>query len=236
MKRKTHFHFKQFTVRHDRCTMKVGTDAVLLGSWAVVGNAKNILDVGTGSGVIALMTAQRTGDATIDAVEIETQNAEQARENVLHSPWPTKVAVHNVPIQEFTGGTQYDVIISNPPYFNNSQEPPDERRHQARHTVSLDYVALISCVRRLLKPGGKFNVILPYAEGLQFIDLAAQYKLNCSRKYSFRTRQAKPIERWLLEFTYNQSMTEEGEILLYEKGLVWSDSYVELTRDFYLKV
>lgn len=236
MKRKTHFHFKQFAVRHDRCAMKVGTDAVLLGSWVIVNDAKRILDIGTGSGVIALMAAQRTSDAQIDAIEIEKSDAEQARENVLNSPWPTRVFVHNVPVQEFTTDNPYDVIISNPPYFNNSQLPPDERRHQTRHTVSLDYISLINAVRRHLKPDGKFNVILPFTEGLQFIELAAQSGLFCSRKYSFRTRPAKPIERWLLEFLYQELPIEKGEVVLYEKGLEWAESYVTLTRDYYLKL
>jgi tRNA1Val (adenine37-N6)-methyltransferase len=236
MKRKTHFHFKQFVVKHDRCTMKVGTDAVLLGAWVIVNDAKRILDIGSGSGVIALMAAQRTNDAQIDAVEIEKNDAEQARENVLNSPWPTRVFVHNVPVQEFTASKPYDVIISNPPYFNNSQQPPDKRRHQTRHTVSLDYISLINAVLRHLKHDGKFDVILPFTEGLQFIDLAAQSGLFCSRKYSFRTRPAKPIERWLLEFSYQELPIEQGEVVLYEKGLEWSESYVTLTRDYYLKL
>lgn len=216
--------------------MKVGTDAVLLGSWAIVNKAKRILDIGTGSGVIALMAAQRTPDALIDAVELEQDDADQARVNVLNSPWPERVFVHNGAIQEFHTAERYDVIISNPPYFNNSQVPPDKRRHQTRHIVSLDYNTLTSIVRRLLKPDGKFNVILPYTEGLQFIEVAAQSKLFCSRKYSFRTRTTKPIERWLLEFSYQKLPTDEDEIILYEKGLDWSASYVALTRDYYHKL
>lgn len=236
MKRKTYFHFKQFSVRHDRCTMKVGTDAVLLGSWAFVNKASRVLDIGTGSGVIALIAAQRTKDARIDAVEIEEQNTAEARENAASSPWADRIFIHHVPIQEFRPSSPFDVIISNPPYFNNSQLPPDQRRHQSRHTVSLDYDSLLAAVKRLLLPDGKFNVILPFSEGLQFITLAAQYKLFCSRKYSFRTRPLKPIERWLLEFSFNDTPTEEGEVLLYEKGLDWSDSYIRLTRDFYLNL
>lgn len=236
MKRKTHFHFKQFAVRHDQCTMKVGTDAVLLGAWANISNAKRILDIGTGSGVIALMAAQRTSDTRIDAVEIQRQDAEQASENVVNSPWPTRIFVHNIGIQEFTVPEAYDVIVSNPPYFNNSLEPPDKRRHQTRHTVSLNYGTLITAVRSFLKPDGRFNVILPYTEGLQFIELAAQSMLYCSRKFSFRTRSTKPIERWLLEFSYQKAPIEEGEVKLYEKGLEWSESYVALTQDFYLKL
>jgi len=236
MKRKTYFHFKQFSVRHDRCTMKVGTDAVLLSSWADVNKAENILDIGTGSGVIALIMAQRTADAVIDAVEIEIQNVEQAKENVLNSPWDEKISVHNISIQEFLPTRSYDVIISNPPYFNNSQLPPDQHRHKSRHTVSLDYKSLLVAVKRMLNPNGRFNVVLPFTEGLQFITLAAKYELFCSRQYSFRTRREKPIERWLLEFSFHELAKEEGEILLYEKGLVWSDAYVRLTSDFYIKL
>jgi tRNA1Val (adenine37-N6)-methyltransferase len=216
--------------------MKVGTDAVLLGSWAIVNQASRILDIGTGSGVIALIAAQRTTDARIDAVEIEEQNTEQASENVASSPWGDRIFIHHVPVQEFLPSSPFDVIISNPPYFNNSQLPPDQRRHRSRHTVSLDYHALLAAVKRLLLPDGKFNVILPFSEGLQFILLAARYGLFCSRKYSFRTRPLKPIERWLLEFSFSDTPTDEGEVLLYETGLDWSDSYVRLTRDFYLNI
>lgn len=236
MKRKTYFHFKQFSVRHDRCTMKVGTDAVLLGSWATVDKAKRILDIGTGSGVIALIVAQRKSDAQIDAVEIETQNVEQARENVLNSPWAENISVHNISIQEFLPTNSYDVIVSNPPYFNNSQLPPDKHRHKSRHTVSLDYESLLAAVKRMLNPDGRFSVILPFTEGLQFIALAGEYELFCSRQYSFRTRAEKPVERWLLEFSFQELAKESGEVLLYEKGLVWSDSYIRLTRDFYIKL
>lgn len=217
--------------------MKVGTDAVLLGSWANVTTAKNILDIGTGSGIIALMVAQRTSSSTkIDAVEIEKQDAKQALENILQSPWPAKISIHHLPVQEFLPLEQYDVIISNPPYFNSSREPADRRRHQTRHTISLNYEALISSSERLLKPDGKFNVILPYSEGLQFITRALQKNLFCTRKYSFRTRSEKPIERWLLEFSTQEQSIEAGEILLYKEGLTWSDNYTCLTRDFYLKL
>jgi len=237
MKRKTHFHFKQFSLQHDRCSMKVGTDAVLLGSWANVKTAKSILDIGTGSGIIALMVAQRTSsDTKIDAVEIEKQDAKQALENILNSPWPDKISIHHLPVQEFLPPKRYDVIISNPPYFNNSHEPPDKRRHQTRHTISLSYEALISSSERLLNRDGKFNIILPYTEGLQFITRALQKKLFCTRKYSFRTRSEKPIERWLLDFSTQEQYLEVGEIVLYKEGLTWSDSYVCLTRDFYLKL
>ena len=237
MKRKTHFQFKQFEVQHDRSTMKVGTDAVLLGAWAHVANAARILDIGTGSGIIALMAAQRTTSSTqIDAVEIEGQDAAQAAENFLASPWSDRLHIHVTPIQVFAPSQSYDVVLSNPPYFINSQEPPNKRRHEARHTVTLDHASLFAAADRLLHPQGTLNVVLPYTEGLQILDLAKQPGFFCTRQYSFRTRQGKPIERWLLEFSRMERETDTGEILLYKEKLEWSDSYVELTRDFYLKL
>jgi tRNA1Val (adenine37-N6)-methyltransferase len=234
----THFHFKQFSIAHDRCTMKVGTDGVLLGAWTAVENAKTILDIGTGSGVIALMLAQRTPpDARIHAVELEQRDAQQAHENVVSSPWPDKVKIFPAAIQQFTGETLYDLIVSNPPYFINSQEPPDKRRLQTRHTVMLSFTDLLAAVTRLLKPEGTFQVILPYTEGLQFIELASQHGLYCTRQWSFRTRQSKPVERWLLAFALIPTAAiNAGEILLYSHDTVWDDSYTNLTRDFYLNM
>ncbi|HEX6226046.1 MAG TPA: methyltransferase [Chryseolinea sp.] len=236
MRNKSHFHFKKFTVSHARSTMKVGTDAVLLGAWANIAQAETLLDIGTGNGTIALMLAQRSSEfATIDAVEIEESDAAQAEENFKSSPWDSKIFLHHTSIQNFISDKQYDCIVSNPPYFNNSQRPPGEKRHQARHTITLSYQELIDATVRLLKHNGKFNVVLPFTEGLQFIDLCRQNELFCARQYSFRTRPEKAIERWLLEFGKYQVPTEAGEIVLYDEAERWSDGYKKLTVDFYLK-
>jgi len=217
--------------------MKVGTDAVLLGAWVNIHKAMHMLDIGTGSGTIALMLAQRSGElAEIDAVEIEEADALQADENFNNSPWAQKIHLHHTSIQNFFPEKKYDLIISNPPYFINSQSPPDSKRHLARHTISLSYQDLINSVVRLLTKGGRFNVILPFTEGLQFIDQAAKATLHCRRQYSFKTREEKKIERWLLEFSQEKSELQTGEVTLYKEGEVWSDSYVALTRDFYLKL
>ena len=225
MRNKSHFQFKQFTVSHARSTMKVGTDTVLLGAWVKVDQAQSVLDIGTGNGTIALMLAQRClENSTIDAVEIETADVIQADENFQNSPWNGRIQLHHTSIQNFFPQKKYDLIVSNPPYFNNSQRPPDVKRHQARHTISLSYDDLIGAAIRLLKDDGKFNVVLPFTEGLHFLDLAKQYGLFCSRQYSFRTRSEKSIERWLLEFSKNQQAAERGEILLYNTGEEWSKS------------
>lgn len=235
MKRNSHFHFKHFSVRHDRCSMKVGTDGVLLGAWANIDRAKYILDIGTGSGVIALMLAQRShADVFIDAVELDSPAASQAKENALASPWRHKISVHHTSLQQFESLHAFDAIVTNPPYFTNSQRPPDTRRIQTRHTVTLDHQSLLHYSKTLLAPDGKFSVILPFVEGNAFTASARQEGLHCTRLFSFRTRPEKPIERWLMEFSRRPSEKEEGEILLYQEGLEWSESYRKLTRDFYL--
>lgn len=218
--------------------MKVGTDGVLLGAWTNVQHANTILDIGTGSGLIALMLAQRTADTVqIDAIEIEQQAFEQACENIRNAPWHHRVKAHRTALQEFVPPHGYDLIVSNPPYFQNSQKPPDEKRVQTRHTTSLSYPELLSSSATLLNNTGRLCVILPFTEGLQFIALARHYKLYCSRQWSFRTRPEKPIERWLLEFSLNSQPTPEtAEILLYQHGEEWSDEYRALTKAFYLKL
>jgi tRNA1Val (adenine37-N6)-methyltransferase len=217
--------------------MKVGTDAVLLGAWVKVDGATSILEIGTGNGTIALMLAQRTPEnACIDAIEIESSDAMQAQQNFVQSPWSEKIHTHHTSIQEFDNGNQYDLIVTNPPYFINSQSPPDEKRHQARHTITLTQAELILSTIRLLKDSGRLNVILPYAEGLQFLDRAKEAGFCCTRQFSFRTRQEKPVERWLMEFSKLRDAVETGEILLYKNQEEWSDCYKVLTQDFYLKL
>ena len=238
MKSNAHFHFKQFSVAHDKSTHKIGTDGVLLGAWVDVKNAGQILDVGTGTGVIALMLAQRSSDHTaIDAVEIEKEDADQAMENVQHSPWPQKIKVHHTSLQEFSqGNKKYDLIVSNPPYFINSWLPPEKKRSQARHTHELSFDDLLQCSERLLNEHGRLAVILPYQEAIQFIALAKQHRLFPARQLSFRSRQHKPVERLVLEFTRHNVKPAEEELILHGETNEWSDDYCRLTRGFYLKI
>ena len=236
MRDKTTFHFKQFRVRHDRCAMKVGTDGVLLGAWADVAGARRILDIGAGTGLISLMLAQRTaGEVFIDGVEIEAQDAHQATENIAASPWKERIRILQVAVQEFFSEHTYDLIVSNPPYFVNSLRPPGREREQARHTSSLNFNDLLSAVQQHLSANGKFNVILPYQEGLDFIGLAASRLFYCTRRFSFRSKKVKPVERWLLEFSRRMAPCEQGEIILYDDHNCWSGQYRDLTREFYLK-
>lgn len=217
---------------------KVGTDGVLLGAWVRINEEdKFILDIGTGSGLIALMLAQRTGPGTrIDAVEIESTDARQAAQNITDSPWPEKIHIHNLPVQQHSPGNKYDLIVSNPPYFVNSWLPPGKKRSQARHTQELSYEDLLRTASRLLAPQGRLGVIFPYAEGLNFLDLAKTFDLFPVRKTTFRSRAQKPVERLLVELAYDRQLNEDNELVLYSEGENWSDEYKALTREFYLKV
>lgn len=231
------FNFKQFSVAHDRCSHKVGTDGVLLGSWVnIVETDKRILDIGTGSGLIALMLAQRTNDdVRIDAIEIEQEDTEQARENVARSPWPARISVVNTSAQKFNPQTPYDLVISNPPYFTNSLLPPAHDRKRARHTGSLGFQDLLETVARNLSPHGRFAVILPCSEAQQLMSMAKLFKLFPLRTSTFHARKHKPPERRLIEFSYSKVTPQNTEIILYEKGDHWSEDYRLLTKEFYLK-
>lgn len=232
-----YFHFKKFSVRHDRSGMKVGTDGALLGAWTDVRKATQILDIGTGTGLIALMLAQRASESvTIDAVEIDDQAYADAQENIAASPWHDRIHLHHKAIQDFHPNTKFDLIVTNPPYFQKSYKPPTAQREAARHTERLTFDEIIGIAEKLLVLNGKLNLILPFTEGSQFIELAEHKGLHCTRKWIFRTRANKPVERFLLEFSWEKKESDEGEILLYSSGEEWSDEYQELMHEFYLKI
>ena len=157
----TYFKFKQFTIHHDRCAMKVGTDGVLLGAWASVRDARRILDVGTGSGLIAIQLAQRNPEARITAIEIDTDASGQAQENVSRSPWGDRIEVLCMDFGKYFPQEKFDLVVSNPPYFQESLKSPVAQRNQARHTDTLPFEALLSASERLLEPGGCLCLILP---------------------------------------------------------------------------
>lgn len=231
------FRFKQFSLEDDRCAMKVGTDAVLLGAWVNVEGASRILDVGTGCGIIALMLAQRTAnDVIIEGIEVEPTDAEQAQENTNHSPWANRVTIHSVALQDFQSSAQFDLIVSNPPYFINSQLPPTAHRAQARHTQALSFEELIYHSLRLLNANGRLAVILPFEEGNLFQSLAEQQGLFPTSRLAFYSRQGKSQERWLLEFSKIKLPIKEEQLILHGEGENWSDDYKNLTRAFYLKL
>lgn len=237
MKATNDFHFKQFTIVQHDSSHKVGTDGVLLGAWTDVGHAKRILDVGTGTGLIALMLAQRTtSDVQIDAIEIQSHDVERARSNVLASPWHQRIAIHHEHFQTYDRGYKYDLIVSNPPFFVNSSVAPDEKRSAARHTTPLPFDDLVSSALRLLEPSGVLAVILPTVESNKLQSLAEEAGLLVVRQMTVFTRVGKPAERILLEFKRGHLLeTYVESLIIHEKQNEWSNSYRQLTRDFYLK-
>lgn len=229
------FDFKQFSVYHDRSSIKVGTDAVLVGAWADVTQAKRILDVGTGSGVIALMLAQRTHETTqIDAIDISKNDCEQAQENIIRSPWPTRISILHKSLQLLENGP-YDLIVSNPPYFINSYRPPTITRANARHAETLTHHELLFHAKRLLNPTGKVTVVLPFTEANQLQQTAELVGFHCTKRCTFQSRIDKPIERILLEYQLIENSTNEEKLVLYDGNSEWSVAYRALTKDFYLK-
>ncbi|MDR3705582.1 MAG: methyltransferase [Paludibacteraceae bacterium] len=231
-----YFQFKQFSVYQDKCAMKVGTDGVLLGAWVDCKNAIQILDVGTGTGLIAMMLAQRSF-ARIHAVEVDTTAARQAEENIRESPWKNRIAVFPIPFQniESTGKQQYDLIVSNPPYFQNSLKPPHEGRGIARHTDTLPFSDLINGSKRILNPNGKLAVILPVTEGEQFIIMSEKADLFCQQKTIVIPRPGAEPKRLLISFGLKAVPCTTSELLI-ETGTrhTYSEEYIELTKDFYL--
>ena len=232
---KSFFKFKQFTIRQEGAAMKVGTDGVLLGAWIGLGGVSTALDIGTGSGVIALMIAQRC-NAVVDAVEIDSDSANQAKSNFDSSPWKNRVTVYNMSFQNFYAvtKTKYDLIVSNPPYFSNSLKSAFQKRNIARHVDELPYHQLIEGVAKLLGNNGKFCAVFPYTEGNVFIAQAANAELFCTRKTNVYSHPHKPVLRLLLEFSFMKEKLVENELSIHNLEGNYSDDYKKLTKDFYL--
>jgi tRNA1Val (adenine37-N6)-methyltransferase len=214
--------------------MKVGTDGVLLGAWAQSVSAENILDIGTGTGLIAIMLAQRTM-AMIDAVEIEESSVTQAIENINSCKWRKRIKVHHISFQDFYRNSprKYQLIVSNPPYFTNSMKAPDKNRTTARHTYSLPFEELMQGVSVLLADNGRFCLILPFEQGNVFIEDAKKHKLFCSKKVNVKPNNDKKPKRLLLEFCNKKQTTIESTLTIEtEKRHIYSEDYKRLTKDF----
>ena len=234
------FRFQQFSVAHARSTMKVGTDGVLLGAWAETQSAKNILDIGTGCGLIALMAAQRTPAAHITAIDIDQASIDEARENFLASPFATRLQALHTDIQTFSkqpDTIQYDCILSNPPFFTESLLSPNPTRAAARSVEGgLSFSTLIESAVRLLAPGGSLQIILPYQEASRVLGIAIGAGLHLLRRTDVTTKDTKPPRRTLLHWTNVATSAPilHDQLCLTDKNGGRSDSYQMLTKDFYL--
>lgn len=218
--------------------MKVGMDGVLLGAWADTSGAERILDIGTGTGLITLMMAQKNNGAQIDAIEIDPDAFDEAVQNIGQSPWSDRIYPERCPFQEFAERTsqKYDLIVSNPPYFTNGHQAPLKNRARARHSDSLPLHELISGAVDLLAKNGKISLVLP-VESLQEIQqLANLNKVFISRLCRVKPNPQKPEFRILIELTNSECATYEERLMIeFEKHHDYTPEYKELTRDFYLK-
>jgi len=218
--------------------MKVGTDGVLLGAWVSLNNAYRILDIGTGTGVIAIMLAQRSRqEAIIDAIEIDKDACNQAIENVGNCQWKDRINIRHTSLQEYYKSSEYsyDLIISNPPFFVQGSKPKVQNRINARHIDSLTHEDLILSSKSLLNKSGVLSIILPVAEGKQMVQFAETNGLYCHHLVEVKPKMDKPVERLLLSFskTPPSEIIKSELIIQFEKRNNYTPEYVALTKDFY---
>ena len=230
-----YFRFKQFTVYHDLCAMKVGVDGVLLGAWADCRNIKYALDVGTGSGLIALMLAQRS-EAVIHAIDIDENACKQAEINFNNSPFHNRLSIEFVDYQSFFPPNRYDLIVSNPPYFARSLQSSKTNRSLARHDEHLPLDVLIKKSASLLNPQGRAAFILPFDRLEDANRSASQNQLFLCRKTKISSLQSHPPKRVLLEYSFINRCITEGNFFIGKTKQTYSNEYRALTEDFYLPV
>ncbi len=236
---KAPFQFKQFTVNQNQCAMKVGTDGVLLGAWAALPNGPHtVLDIGAGTGLIAMMLAQRSPEADIEALEIEEAAYEQCVDNFEASPWADRLFCYHAGLDEFVDGMEdgYDLIVSNPPFYAENVSSGNAERDHARQNRSLPFDELLEGVAALLAPKGRFNVIIPFKEETGFGALAHQFNLFPSRICHVRGHAQAPIKRSLMEFRFGKGPVEQDELVIEEARHRYTDAYKALTKEFYLRM
>lgn len=230
------FQFKQFDIQHDKSSMKVGTDAVLLGAWTDIGAVNSILDIGSGSGIIALMMAQRTS-AQIVGVDIDDASVEEARLNAENSAWKNRIQFHCTSIQRFCeekNKNAFDLIVSNPPFFVNSLKSPLDGRNHSRHTDTLPFSDLVAAAAYCLSEMGTFALILPSIHEEQMEKLCHRNHLFCYRKLRICPKDGKAENRVLLQFKHKKEPLCEEGLNLRNADNSYTDNYKKLTKDFYL--
>ena len=233
------FDFKAFSILQEKSAMKVGTDGVLLGAWtSIKHNPYSILDIGTGTGLIALQLAQRSNAEIIDAIEIEDNAYEEAVENFEQSNWSDRLFCYHASLAEFVDeiDDEYDLIISNPPFYTDDYKSDNLERNKARFTKSLSFEELIDSVNKLLAKDGVFSVIIPFKEEKNFIKLAKEYKLYPNRICNIKGNSTSKIKRSLIEFTFKKREIKKSLLTIETSRHHYTKEYTSLVKDFYLKM
>ena len=230
------FRFKQFEIAHDRCAMKVGTDGVLLGAWTPLADERSILDIGAGSGVIAMMMAQRSYAETIDGIELDEESYEQCVENFENSPWPDRLFCYHADLLEFTQELDetYDLIVSNPPFYTANYTSGDEQRDTARQNSALPFEILFACVKQLLNISGKASLIFSYENEAEVLKTAASFDLFPEIITRVKGNATAPTKRSLVLFGQSATETIIDELIIEIDRHVHTPQYSELVKDFYL--
>ncbi|EDP98189.1 methyltransferase [Kordia algicida OT-1] len=233
------FRFKEFTIEQDKTAMKVGTDGVLLGAWTSIENHPfSILDIGAGTGLIALQLAQRCHAEVIDAIEIDAAAYEQAVDNFENSPWSDRLFCYHAGLDEFVDEIEdtYDLIVSNPPFYTENYKTESAQRDTARFTDALPFSALLSGVAKLLAPTGTFHTIIPFKEHEHFINLAKANKLFPKKICHVKGNPKADFKRSLLSFSFENVENTEEELVIETARHQYTAAYISLTKDFYLKL
>jgi tRNA1Val (adenine37-N6)-methyltransferase len=239
MSRNNYFNFKNFSIQQNNAGMRVGTDGVLLGAWFNIQGCKRILDIGTGTGLIALMLAQRVPEAIIHAIDVDEGSIKDAGFNFENSPWGNRLTLINTGVKYYAENSmlQYDSIICNPPFFSNSLKPIDHKRSIARHTHILTFSDLLGSVSGLLVFGGKFGVIIPADSEGAFCSQAEKFRLFPTRITRVKSKPSSGFIRVLIEFRFEAKQTKVDEITIEtEQHHVYTKEFIELTKNLYLKI
>ncbi|WP_179343346.1 tRNA1(Val) (adenine(37)-N6)-methyltransferase [Winogradskyella ursingii] len=233
------FQFKQFTVNQDRCAMKIGTDGVLLGAWtSVAHNPYNVLDIGAGTGILSLMIAQRSNAEQIEAIEIDDDAFEQCAENFENSPWNDRLFCFHASLLEYIEAVdeKFDLIICNPPFYSEDYKTDNKARDLARFSDAMPMEHIIFAVINFLSDNGKFSIIIPHKEEEKFIEEANLISLFPNRILRVRGNEKSELKRSLIEFSYSESPVNISELIIETERHHYTEDYINLTKDFYLKM
>lgn len=233
---KSTFRFKKFSIRHQNASMKVGTDGVLLGAWCSKNfTPKNILDIGTGSGLIALMLAQRFPDAVITGIDLHDLSIQDAQFNADNFPWPNQVKMLAIDFLKFQPEKEFDFIISNPPYFSEALLSDRDDKNRVRHQVHLTMEKLVKRAKEMLSENGILSLILPTKEMLDTIEIAREYNLYPQRICPISSAEDQKPIRMMVEFSSAKTISPKEDLLIiYEADRSYTEQYKSLTKDFYL--